>query len=133
MIERWTEFQGRPNQTDADEVRVTLDSRGVVRLNKRAYEVLGMPAAVKLMYDEDRRVIGLVPHDAKHANAFPVKQKDKWLNRVIHTASFCRHFGIDIRRTVLFNAVDIDREGMMRLDLNRTQTVGKDTKVRSEK
>ena len=97
MTERWTEFQGRPNKAGPDEARVTLNPRGVLHLNKTAFEALGMPAAVKLMYEEDRRVIGLKPHDAKHANAFPVKQKDKWHNRVIHTASFCRHFGIDIR------------------------------------
>ena len=130
MIERWTEFQGRPNGAGGDEARVTLSSRGVVHLNKHAFEALGTPVAVKLMYDEDRRVIGLMPHDAKHANAFPVKQKDKWSNRVIHIAAFCLHFGIDIRRTVLFNEIDIGRDGMMRLDLNRTQTVGKDRSVR---
>lgn len=39
--------------------------------------------------------------------------------------SFVRHLGIDIGRTVLFNEIDIDREGMMRLELNRTQTIGK--------
>jgi hypothetical protein len=58
-------------------------------------------------------------------NAFPVRQKDKYNNRVIQSLSFCRHFGIDVGRTVLFNEIDIDREGMMRLELNRTQTIGK--------
>ena len=70
-------------------------------------------------------MIGLAPHDPRQKNAFPVKQKDKWNNRVVHITSFVRHVGIDIRRTVLFNEIDIDREGMMRLELNRTQTIGK--------
>lgn len=125
MIERWTEFQGGPARGNKDMPRVTLNRRGVLLLNKHAYEALGSPAAVKLLFEEDRRCIGLMPHDIRHTNAFPVKQKDRWHNRVIQLTSFCRHHGIDIRRTVLFNEVDIDREGMMRLDLNRTQKIGK--------
>ena len=125
MIEHWTEFQGGPNRADKDKARVTLNNRGVMLLNKTAYEALGMPAAVKLLYDEDRRVIALKPEDIRRSNAFPVKQKDKYYNRTIHVTPFCRHFGIDIRRTVLFNEIDIDREGMMRLELNGTITIGK--------
>lgn len=130
MIERWTEFQGGPCRARRGEARVTLNHRGVMLLNKVAYEALGMPAAVKLLYDEDRRVIGVVPHDARHRNAFPVTQKDKWNNRVIHITSFCRHFGIDVGRTVQFHEIDIDREGMMRLELNRTITIGKANQTR---
>ena len=44
---------------------------------------------------------------------------------MIHITSFVRHWGIDIRRTVLFNEIDIDHKGMMRLELNRTITIGK--------
>lgn len=125
MSERWTEFEGRPNRRAGDVPRVTLSKRGVLLLNRVAYDALGAPAAVKFFYDEDSRVIGLKPEDARAANAFPVKQKDKWFNRTIYAHPFCRHFGIEIRRTVLFNEIDIDREGMMRLELNRTQTIGK--------
>jgi len=129
MSERWMEFQGGPCRARQGEPRVTLSNRGVMLLNKTAYEVLGMPAAVKLLYDEDRRVIGLAPQDIRRPNAFPVRQKDKYYNRVINTNSFCRHFGIDVRRTVLFNEIDIDRDGMMKLELNRTITVGKAAKA----
>lgn len=125
MIERWTEFQGGPARPGQKKPRVTLNRRGVMLLNKLAYEALGMPAAVKLSYEEDRRIIGLKPHDERHSNAFPVRQKDKWHNRVIQITSFCRHWGIDVGRTVLFNEMDIDSDGMMRLELNRTQTIGK--------
>ena len=125
MSDRWTEFEGRPNRRASDEPRVTLNNRGVLLLNRNAYEALGTPAAVKLFFDEDSRVIGLKPEDERRSNAFPVKQKDKYHNRTIYAHPFCRHFGIDVRRTVKFNEIDIDREGMMRLELNRTQTIGK--------
>lgn len=125
MSEKWTEFQGGPSRRGKDEARVTLNNRGVLLLNRHAYEALGSPAAVKLFYEEDQRKIGLQPHDPRHSNAFPVKQKDKYLNRTIQITSFVRHWEVDVRRTVLFNEIDIDREGMMRLELNRTQTIGK--------
>lgn len=125
MIERWTEFQGGPCRGRRDEPRVTLNGRGVMLLNKHAYEALGSPAAVKMLYEEDRRCIGLKPHDIQKKNAFPLRQKDKWNNYTIQLTSFCRNFGIEIGRTVLFHEIDIDREGMMRLELNMTQKIGR--------
>ncbi|MFN0279890.1 MAG: hypothetical protein ACKVRN_15030 [Pyrinomonadaceae bacterium] len=106
-----------------------MSNRNVLMLNASAYEALGMPAAVKLMYEEDRRVIGLKPEDERHANAFPVKKNGKWSHLRIQIQPFCRHFGIDIRRTVMFNDIDIDREGMMRLELNGTVTIGKAERI----
>ena len=96
MIERWTEFQGRPGRRDRSEARVTLSNRNVLMLNAAAYEALGMPAAVKLSYEEDRRIIGLKPEDPSRTNAVPVRRNDKWSNRRIQLHPFCRHFGIDI-------------------------------------
>ena len=115
MIEKWTEFQGRPNGGDRDAPRVTLSRTNVLTMNKAAYEALGSPATVKLKYEEDRRVIGIMPHDPRRANAFPVKQcSGKASNiRRIHLHPFCVNFGIEISRTVLFNEIDIDREGIL--------------------
>ncbi len=124
MIEHWTEFEGSPNRVDRETPRVTLNSRGVMLLNRVAYDALGMPAAVKLLFDENRKVIGLKPEDIRRVNAFPVKQKDKFYNRTIHASPFCKHFGIRIERTVLFNEVDVTSEGVMKLELGKTITIG---------
>lgn len=99
-------------------------------MNRTTFEAFGMPAAVKLFYEEDRRIIGLAPTDPQNENAFPVKVKDKWNNRQAHLQPLTRHFGIDVRRTLLFTEIDIDNQGMMRLDLNRTVTIGKVERVK---
>ena len=125
MTERFEEFQGGPNGSNREKARVTLSKRSVVVMNQWAYEAFGSPAAVTLWYDEDRRVIGLKPGDTRRSNAFPVKQKDKWKTHQIFITPFCKHHSIDTRRTVLFNEIDINSEGMMRLELNRTQMIGK--------
>lgn len=133
MSERWVEFEGRPHGNRSDEPRVTLSNRDVLTMNKAAYEALGSPAAVTLMYEEDKRMIGIKPGDTRRSNSFPVKQCSGKTakSRKIHLHPFCHHCGIKTRQTVLFNDVDFDNAGMMRLDLNGTSTIGKTERIRN--
>ena len=85
--------------------------------------------AVRLFFDENHLRIGLKPADPKRKNAFPVRKKDKWQNRVVHASPFCRHNKIRIDRTVVFNQVDLDDEGILTLDLNKTTSIGREPKV----
>lgn len=125
MVKRWTEFQGSPNRMDKDAPRVTLNARGILLLNRKAFEAMQTPAAVQLLFDEQESIIGLKSADIRRQNAFPVKQKDKHHNRIIHASPFCKHFGINIQRTVLFNEVDLDNEGVLRLELKKTTSIGR--------
>lgn len=102
-------------------LRVTMSSKGVILLNAKAHAALNTPSAVTLHYDENERVIGLKPADPRNRHAFPLQQKEKGRYRVIYAAPFCRHFGITMPRTLLFNDIDLDNEGTMTLAL-RTAT-----------
>lgn len=124
MKERWTEFEGSPNKMHSRDAHVTLNHRGVLRLNKQAYEALNSPAAVKLLFDEYEMVIGLKAEDIRRVNAFPVKQKDQFHNRIIHAQPFCKHFKIRVERTVLFHEIDIGNDGVMKLPLGKTINIG---------
>ena len=46
----------------------------------------------------------------------------------VHTAneSFCKHFKIKVERTVVFNEVDIDNQGMMKHELAKTTSIGRE-------
>lgn len=121
MTRKWTNFEGAPNRASTNRLRVTLSDRGVILLNVNAYEALNTPAAVTLHYDEYERVIGLKPVDARHRNSFPLRSKEKERYRIIYASPFCRHFRIRVDRTVLFNEVDLDNDGIMTLSL-RTAT-----------
>ena len=125
MIERWTEFQGGPNRVDRDGLRVTLNSRGTLLLNGRTYEAMNTPSAVQLLFDENNSIIGLRAADPRLHNAFPVKQKDNQTNRLVHASPFCKHWGIKVKRTVLFNNVDMTNEGVLKLELNKTTSIGR--------
>jgi len=110
---------------DRDQVRVTLNPKGMFLLNQKAYEAMNTPGAVVLLFDENNNVAGLKPTDPRRKNAFPVKPKDKYNNRMIHASPFCRHFKIKTDRTVLFNDVDLDDEGVLVLELKKTTAIGR--------
>lgn len=123
MTRKWIDFEGSPNRAGQNKARVSLNNRGVLLLNQRAYRSLGTPGAVTLHYDESERVIGLRPVDPRKRCSFPVKQKDKERYRVIYISPFCSHFNIRLDRTVIFNDVAIDNDGVMTLPLDTATAI----------
>lgn len=51
MIRHWTSFNGKPNRSFTDKMRVTLNYKSSLMLNRRAFEELGRPLAVELFFD----------------------------------------------------------------------------------
>jgi hypothetical protein len=126
MKRRWLDFEKRPNRTSIGEVRVTLNERGLILLNAKAFSALGRPGAATLHYDEDERIIGIRPAEARLRSAFPLKKKHShYTYRVIFASPFCKHFRIKVQRTVQFNQVDIDDDGTMTLPLRSTTSIGR--------
>jgi len=83
-----------------------------------AYAALGQPGAVEMLYDGNRRIIGLKPTDPRRHNAFIVKNHHGNYKR-ISAAAFCQHFRLKYQRTLLFENAEIDNEGVMLLDLGK--------------
>lgn len=78
------------------EPRVTLQKRGAISLNASAYRMLGAPAAVELLYDRARRVIGLRPVDREAGNAYPVRPATSASGPfVVSAMAFTRYYEID--------------------------------------
>ena len=129
MSRKWTTYHGGPNQGERIRIRVTLNSRGVILLNKAAYECIGSPGAVELLFDEDEGVIGLKPKDLRHQNAFPLKYKGtsskKYQYRIISASPFCKHFDIKPKSTILFTQPDMDNDGTLLLALDTAVNVGR--------
>lgn len=126
MKKQWEVFTGKSSAYSAGaEVRVTL-GRNTFYLNGKAFEALGAPAAVEMMFLGNERIIGLRPVDPTRRNAFRVKQHGRTGNyKRISASAFCRHLRLDTRRTVLFDRPDIDNDGVMMLDMKSTITVSK--------
>jgi hypothetical protein len=126
MIKHWTKFPGRPHgRFRRDGVRVTMDPRGVIYMNEKAWDVLGRPEAVEMMFDKTRRTIGLAPSDPDVPEAFPVKPKKGTRGRIVSASAFCTHFLIKVMRTALFNEVEVDADGVMSLSLDTISAVSR--------
>jgi len=104
---------------------VTLNHRYVFYLNKVAYEVLDMPAAVEMKFDGNLRIIGLKPTDPRKRNAFLVKQHTLGRYKKIHASAFCKQFRLRIEGTNLFDAAELTDEGILELPMDSMVTVGR--------
>ena len=130
MSRKWQVYQGGPNGGKRMALRITLNSKGVMLFNKRAYEAMGSPAAAELMFDEGSNTIGLKPRDIRFQNSFPFKSKahgvsKKYNYRIISASPFCKHFDIHPKSTILFTTPDLDNDGTLLLDLNTAVSVGR--------
>ena len=128
MKRHWETFEGKQNmRTLASEPRVTLGSKGTFYMNGSAYDALQQPAAaVEMLYDGNERIIGLKPVDLRKRNAFLIKPHGKTGNyKRISASAFCTHFRLKFPRTILFNEIDLDPDGVLILDINKTTTIGR--------
>lgn len=123
MIKHWTIFEGTPNAVKREQARVTLGLNKTISLNRVAYEAMGKPIAIELRFDQNLKKIGLRPTDPARRNAFPLRPKKGSQHRWIAAGAFLTHFNISTDRTVLFEEVDIDTEGILVLDLTKTINV----------
>jgi hypothetical protein len=79
-------------------VTVQKDGR-VMTINRAAYEMLGGPEAVELLYSKKDRVIGIRRVSKKEPYAFPLRAQGRKghdpSNYLVAVQAFTKHYGID--------------------------------------
>ena len=96
---------------------VTMQKKGVISLNKAAFDALGQPDSVELLYDSESRLVGLRKVDSSIEHAYqvraPVENHATWL---VSGAAFVSYYEIDnsesIRRPARLE------EDLLIIDLN---------------
>lgn len=80
---------------------VTLQKKGAISLNRAAFEALGNPEAVELLYDGDAHLMALRHIDSSVEHAYkvraPVANHGTWL---VAGGAFASYYEIDISATV---------------------------------
>lgn len=120
-------FEAGPEIKNTDRVHVTIDKLGHLFLNRHAVAALGEPDAVTLLYDRRRSIIGLRPSALNRQQSYPLRKKDKRTSqgRCINAMNFCRHYAIRPSETLAFLSPELNRDGILVLDLNDVRSVKK--------
>lgn len=103
-------------------MRVTINYKSSLMLNRAAFEAIGRPA-VELLFDQTYGIIGVKPVRPDAHNAFPVKPVLRGSYRRINAASFCLHFELRIEKTMLFLEPSVEPAGVLELNLAKTMLV----------
>jgi len=123
MEEEWEEFEYGP-RTDYGELRVTMYSNGKISLGAKAAKELGDPPAAMLMYKRKDRLIGVRPVHPRDPKAIPLRSNFRDNYRLLSANRFCRHYGINVERTLIFNTPVIEGS-VLTLDLKNVTYIGR--------
>lgn len=95
---------------------VTIQRKGPFGFNSAAYEALGKPEAVTLLYDEEERLIGFKPVDLRNPRAFPIRAQGPNLKSyIVAGQAFSNYHGLD---TSVARRYPVEmRDGILVLDL----------------
>lgn len=83
---------------------ITIQARGTCSANRAAFEALGSPEGIKLLYDKKRRVIGIRPADPKERNAYAMRKQPASDSYLFSGTAFANHNGIPIGETRRYQA-----------------------------
>ncbi len=108
-FEAWDRRLRAPAHQEGRNAFVSVRSDGTIGINKVAYEMLGSPDAVQLMFDPKLRRIGLKPVERDTDRA--VHSSYYLLNRAQHllpARRFCEHYGVPLGETRRYTPKLID-------------------------
>jgi hypothetical protein len=79
--------------TEGDTPIVALHLRGIFALNKNAYDLLGQPEAVEMLYAPEQRIIGFQAAPKSSPDAYAVRHTTKTAHQVEGRA-FLKYYNI---------------------------------------
>lgn len=111
-------FETFTRQRKADrQPYVTMQKKGVISLNKAAFDALEQPDSVELLYDSDSRLVALRKVDSSVEHAYqvraPVENHATWL---VSGAAFVSYYEIDNSESIRRPARR--EEDLLIIDLN---------------
>ena len=104
----------------------SINRYGDIILSRVTHEAMVSPDSYQLLYARERDVIGL--RRARlgiEKNAFPARPRGKHGGVRIRGHKMLREFGIQVGATRVFDRCQLDRHGVLILDLGDAKTLGK--------
>ncbi|HWD37316.1 MAG TPA: hypothetical protein VG944_00580 [Fimbriimonas sp.] len=101
----------------AQDPYVTIHRRGTIALNTPAWEALGSPAAVELLFDRESNVMALRPVNKGAAHAYRLRQNGTSASSyVLSGTAFFQYYGIPLLTEARRLAAQVE-DGMVVVDL----------------
>ena len=97
-------FRERGLRSRDQQLRVTFQTKGAIALNPAAFEALGSPEAVELLYADRDRLVGIRATDPSTSHAYTPRQHKHGRARSIAARAFFSHYGIRVEATRRYSA-----------------------------
>jgi hypothetical protein len=117
MSFNFEEFTLRNSPASSKVMRVSLHQKGRFSMNEAAFDALGKPEAIALLYDKGRKAIGFKAVEPELRHAYTVRKQKKSKSYLVGSIAFCQHYGIDASKTRAFEPV-LDN-GILVLELDK--------------
>lgn len=99
-----------------NELYVTLHPRGIISINRGAYEELGQLPCAGLQFDKDERLLGIFKTSQDATHAIPVHKQGHSDTYLIAATPFMRMYKIDTTVPTQYKAI-VNKEGILIVDL----------------
>ncbi len=113
----WEVFQRRAAPV-VSQPFVTLQKRGTMSLNAAAFEALGEPEAVELLFDRGERLLGFRPVDPSAPHAYRPRKQGRTANYVVSGMALTQYYGVETD-TARRYAAEM-RDGVLVVDLKQS-------------
>jgi hypothetical protein len=113
MHDRWERVvQKEARRRPGERIYVSLNRRGEIAMNDAAWGAIGRPYNVALLYDAERRRIGIKYPVTADRHFFPVRRYGReGRTLVVRAARLLKQFGMELAETLRFRRVEFKRLG----------------------
>ena len=116
MLNNWKKVTHSRNDSWKPAI-VSLSPRGRLALNASAWRLVGSPEAVEVLFDQTNNCIGLQPTSIVNRDHYRVAAHRSARCYVIRIHRVLEEFRIKLPATVRFYDMEVDRDGILVLDL----------------
>jgi hypothetical protein len=92
---QWEEFTGRASRSGSSPA-VTIQKTGVLSLNAEAFDALGKPEAVVLLFDRDGQAMGLRASPKTVLHAYRLRAQGGGQSHLVSGRAFLARYGLAV-------------------------------------
>lgn len=107
---------------------VTIQRKGILSMNREAYEAMGSPETVELLYDRDERIMGFRPVDPNVPHAYRARKQGASSSYLVAGQAFTHYYEIATDTARRYPATAID--GILVVDLKEPGVIATGPRVK---